>query len=94
MSLLSLINYEFGPDEPLPFVHIRQLGQGAYGVVDEVWALDPRGKKSRETYARKSIQISRDLPMEDIHNEVAILQKLRHKHIVVYRLWISSIWRD
>lgn len=62
------------------FVSKKHLGRGSYGEVDEV-----RELSTGASYARKHIHLDSDKPSEiianEVKNEVAIMQKLRHLHI-------------
>ena len=62
------------------FVSIRALGGGSFGEVDEV-----REISTGASYARKHIHLRADRPPDvianEVQNEVAIMQKLRHPHI-------------
>lgn len=77
------------------FEHIRDLGRGSYGVVDEV-----REVTTGSVYARKSIP--RNIPGQDseiienrVKNEVHIMGKrLRHNHIASVNIYFrdDSFW--
>lgn len=62
------------------FISKRHLGRGSYGEVDEV-----RELSTGASYARKHIHLDSDKPSDvianEVKNEVAIMQKLRHLHI-------------
>lgn len=63
------------------FEHLRELGRGAYGVVDEI-----REITTGSVYARKSVPIhingqDSDIIEKRVINEVGIMTKLRHNHI-------------
>jgi serine/threonine protein kinase len=66
----------------LPFKSLRGLGQGGYGIVDEVTS-----SSSEETYARKTIrsrQASHNTTsyISQLRNELRILKKLNHPHLI------------
>jgi hypothetical protein len=67
----------------IPWEHVDYLGKGAFGWVEKVKWKHP----SSEThlYARKTIQSfgwNASQELASIQNEVSIIQKLRHRHIV------------
>ena len=67
-------------DVPVKFIPLRSLGRGSYGNVDEV-----RELSTGASYARKRITVNSDksshVIANEVKNEVAIMQKLRHLHI-------------
>src|SRR5579862_7523824 len=67
---------EFLTEEIVPLEHVRDLGRGAHGIVDEVRC---RG----ELVARKKIVYKKE-QSQGVRNELDILQKLgdEHKHII------------
>jgi len=67
-------------EDSLPFKHIRLLGHGSLGTVDEVELA-----KSACRLARKSIRLagaSREFYMNIVEKEVRALKRLSHQHIV------------
>lgn len=71
------------------FVWKRRLGQGSYGEVDEV-----RELSTGAMYARKHIHLdakkSREIIANEVLNEVAIMQKLRHLHIATVLFYLKD----
>ena len=71
------------------FVSHKFLGSGSYGEVDEV-----RELSTGASYARKHIHLDNDKPSEtianEVRNEVAIMQKLRHQHIVTVLFYLKE----
>ena len=71
------------------FVSHRFLGDGSYGEVDEV-----RELSTGASYARKHIHLDHNKPSEtianEVRNEVAIMQKLRHQHIVMVLFYLKE----
>ena len=71
------------------FVSIRYLGNGSYGEVDEV-----REVSTGASYARKHIHLDTDKPSEtvanEVKNEVAVMQKLRHRHIATVLFYLKD----
>ncbi|KAJ8111423.1 hypothetical protein OPT61_g5976 [Boeremia exigua] len=59
----------------IPLQHLRELGYGASGVVDQV-------RCRRINLARKKIRCTKELTREEAAAEVAHLQRLQHRHIV------------
>lgn len=71
------------------FVSKRTLGSGSYGEVDEV-----RELSTGASYARKHIHLDSDKPADvianEVKNEVAIMQKLRHLHIATVLFYLKD----
>ena len=71
------------------FVSIRSLGNGSFGEVDEV-----RESSTGASYARKHIHLDSDKPpdviADEVKNEVAIMQKLRHLHIATVLFYLKE----
>lgn len=67
----------------------RKLGRGSYGEVDDV-----RGLSTGNSYARKHIHLEADRPPEvifnEVKNEVAVMQKLRHLHIATVLFYFKE----
>ncbi|OCK75092.1 kinase-like protein [Lepidopterella palustris CBS 459.81] len=76
----------FEQGEEIPFKHVRPLGRGAFGVVDEVEYLQGRpgaATNAPATYARKVVQNTGSLHnYRMIQDEIDLLKRLRHKHVV------------
>ena len=67
------------------FVTTDFLGNGTYGSVEEVRALQTNGVEAGRLYARKSVKIIDGNPLHNLQKlkeEADILRKLRHRHIV------------
>ena len=71
------------------FVSKKPLGRGSYGEVDEV-----RELSTGASYARKHIHLDADRPPDvianEVRNEVAIMQKLRHLHIATVLFYFKE----
>ncbi|KAL8718630.1 MAG: hypothetical protein Q9225_004248 [Loekoesia sp. 1 TL-2023] len=71
------------------FASNRALGSGSFGDVDEV-----RELTTGISYARKHIHIEGSRPNEvvadEVKNEVAIMQKLRHSHIATVLFYLKE----
>lgn len=71
------------------FISRHVLGRGSYGEVDEV-----RELSTGASYARKHIHLDADRPSDvienEVKNEVAIMQKLRHLHIATVLFYIKE----
>ena len=71
------------------FVSKRPLGNGSYGEVDEV-----REISTGASYARKHIHLDTEKPPEtianEVKNEVAVMQKLRHLHIATVLFYLKE----
>ena len=71
------------------FVSKKFLGRGSYGEVDEV-----RELSTGSSYARKHIHLDADRPRhlieDEVKNEVAIMQKLRHLHIATVLFYVKE----
>ena len=71
------------------FVSIKSLGNGSYGEVDEV-----RELSTGASYARKHIHLdpdkSSDTIANEVKNEVASMQKLRHLHIATVLFYVKE----
>ena len=76
-------------DVHVRFVSLRLLGRGSYGDVDEV-----RELSTGASYARKHIHFnsstSSDVVADEVRNEVAIMQKLRHLHIATVVFYLKE----
>ena len=75
-------HYDLSEGEKVPFVHIRVLGHGGFGLVEEV-----RSIMTSEVFARKTIKNEIDESLAEVRekflNEVRIIQRLsNHRHIV------------
>jgi hypothetical protein len=73
---------EYANREAVPFITIKQLGHGSWGIVD---AVRPINGEKEVILARKLIQLrgvarKRVLPL--IQKEVAILKELKHENII------------
>ena len=62
-----------------PYKHVADLGDGGYGIVDKV-------ELGGKVYARKQIRITtgrdRDRMLQAIQKEFAVLDRLKHPHII------------
>ena len=72
------------------FEHLRDLGKGSYGNVDEV-----RETTTGTVYARKSIPIvsmgqDKETIAERVNNEADIMRQLRHNHIASVNMLFRS----
>jgi serine/threonine protein kinase len=85
---MAEIFLEYTNPSQVPFQPIKTLGHGGYGYVEEVCHIS-----SGTVFARKSIRIrasqATDIT-EAVQKEVAIVQRLRHAHIVT----IHSAYRE
>ncbi len=81
----------YASENDVPYKHVKILGRGTFGWVDEVEG--PNKIKGipdtwggfNEVFARKSIPLSRKKLTDNsasIRNEVDIISKLRHQHLV------------
>jgi serine/threonine protein kinase len=68
---------EFLRDETIPLTEHGFLGRGAFGDVHKVKTIGPSIEM-----ARKQIYCNRRITMTEVKNEVAILEKLRHRHVI------------
>lgn len=69
-------------EKDVPLEKVTELGKGGYGFVDRV-----RSTISHEEYARKLLPRGRNFKkdkamLKEFENELAILKKLSHRHIV------------
>lgn len=72
----------YNQSSDIPFIHQSILGEGSFGWVDLVKRQDRSGHA--KFFARKSIRIrpgQTESQLQSIHNEVSIVNRLRHKHI-------------
>jgi serine/threonine protein kinase len=62
-----------------PYMHIADLGDGAYGIVDKV-------ERDGRMFARKKIRLSpgrdREKSLRATQREFAILKRLKHRHVI------------
>jgi serine/threonine protein kinase len=71
------------------FESVRELGQGSFGVVDEVFCIP-----TMQTYARKITPFPHT-SSSDVMSEQKILQRLNHQHIIKFVGFYaagSSVW--
>jgi serine/threonine protein kinase len=85
-------DYEDVEDTQLPYEHVRTLGHGHSGSVEEV-----RDKHTKKTYARKTIQVPHTKARKKertkvFQNEVKIIRGLgKHRHIVsVFATYVTK----
>ncbi|KAL6228739.1 kinase-like domain-containing protein [Aspergillus navahoensis] len=75
---------EYAEESLIPFRHLQPIATGVAGIVDEV--VGTAGEFEGRTYARKTIMLHGTKSQKDqlasIENEVRILRKLRHCHVV------------
>ncbi|KAI9867428.1 MAG: hypothetical protein M1813_008986 [Trichoglossum hirsutum] len=77
-------HHDYERSEDVPYKSIRGLGHGAFGVVDEIEAAPGRAPVQGR-FARKIIKIPPSVSSrvrEHIRNEVDIVKRLSHHHIV------------
>ncbi|KAH0543036.1 hypothetical protein FGG08_002644 [Glutinoglossum americanum] len=75
----------YNDENQIPYKHIGFLGTGGYGAVDKV--VRTSGPHQGQIYARKNILLSgnaskRERGQADIRNEVEIVKRVRHGHVV------------
>jgi calcium/calmodulin-dependent protein kinase I len=68
----------------------RTLGAGTYGIVRE--ADGPDGKCAVKIILKKNVRGNEQM----VYDEMAMLQKMKHKHIVKFMEWFESkvCWRE
>ncbi|KAI9747646.1 MAG: target of Sbf, partial [Chaenotheca gracillima] len=73
------------PEGDDPFIHIKSLGVGGFGVVDMV-----RGKPSSpvpgRVFARKTVLVGSQLAFDEAFREVQNVKRLKHPHIITVAL--------
>ena len=62
----------------------KTLGAGTYGIVRE--ADSPEGKVAIKIILKKNVRGNEQM----VYDELALLQRLRHPHIVRFRDWFES----
>jgi serine/threonine protein kinase len=87
-------DYENVDEEQLPYTHVKNLGHGHSGNVEEV-----RDKHTNKTYARKTISIPHSKAKKGertkvFQNEVKIIRGLKnHRHIVsVFATYVTKCY--
>ncbi|KAH0550949.1 hypothetical protein GP486_007686, partial [Trichoglossum hirsutum] len=83
-QVVDLRHRDYEPNEDVPYRPIRTLGSGGFGFVDEVEA-DPDRAPVHGRFARKVIRIPASVScraQERIKNEVNIVRRLNHPHVV------------
>ncbi|KAG4433311.1 hypothetical protein IFR05_011208 [Cadophora sp. M221] len=83
---------KYKTSEKLPFKHIKLLGHGAYGIVDEV-TYSGISKAPSRVFARKVILVIRGrgiTVLENFRQEVSINRRLRHPHTTSL-LWTYEV---
>ncbi|KAI9762606.1 MAG: hypothetical protein M1840_001199 [Geoglossum simile] len=75
------LHRRYTPNERTPFRFVKHLGDGGEGSVD---AVELCSNGQRQTYARKLFKLREDdsRSKDQILNEVLIIRRLRHVHIV------------
>ncbi|RYN24847.1 hypothetical protein AA0113_g6900 [Alternaria arborescens] len=72
----------FSNPDDLPFKKIAELGKGGYGFVDKVLSTVTYREYARKLIPRgRTFRQDRDL-LRDFENELQVLKKLSHQHIV------------
>ena len=67
----------------------RTLGAGTYGIVRE--ADGPEGKCAVKIILKKNVRGNEQM----VYDEMAMLQKMKHKHIVKFMEWFESkVWNN
>ncbi|KAH0558969.1 hypothetical protein GP486_004413 [Trichoglossum hirsutum] len=75
----------------VPFRHLGELGRGNVAIVDRVERTAPcpplsdHPGQGRE-YARKVLKVSRFQRLDEIYDEISVVKRLRHHHVVAVRL--------
>jgi serine/threonine protein kinase len=81
--VLKLEHSDYDSMEQVPFKALRVLGHGSFGIVEEVEFSHPT---SRQLFARKLVRIpassSKPSVLSMLQNEVDIMKRLSHLHIV------------
>lgn len=92
------LNFREGDDidvehpEQLPFVHVRLLGHGHSGTVEEVKDITTGALFARKTIAIPAMRRARHERSHTFHNEVRTIRRLdQHRHVVrVFATYITS----
>ncbi|CAN9081049.1 unnamed protein product [Alternaria alternata] len=72
----------FSNPDDLPFKKIAELGKGGYGFVDKVLSTVSHREYARKLIPRgRTFRQDRDV-LRDFENELQVLKKLSHRHIV------------
>lgn len=74
---------EFHRNEHIPLEDGRTLGVGGAGRVYKVTWTNPITKK-KVSFARKSVYLTNSWPRDAVQNEITLLKKLTHHHIVSF----------
>lgn len=85
----------FTESQQIPFKHVEIIGNGGVGVVEEVTGSSQAfsgGKFARKTIKLHETPVDRATQIRELNNEVAILKKFQHKHIV--QLIMAYMFRD
>ncbi|KIW04098.1 calcium/calmodulin-dependent protein kinase [Verruconis gallopava] len=88
MSLTNMINRLHGQPESYEkkakYTFGRTLGAGTYGIVRE--ADGPNGKCAVKIILKKNVRGNEQM----VYDEMEMLQKMKHKHIVRFEEWFES----
>jgi len=88
-NLPSIMHKDMNRELEVSFISQKHLGNGSFGDVDEVQELT-----TGAIYARKHIHLDKEKPAEvikeEVKNEVAIMQKLRHRHIASVLFYVKK----
>jgi hypothetical protein len=90
----SGLHQYFSKDEPLPFEHLRYLGGGGAGEVDEVESLTSYKTYARKRYRRVGESAKAKRGRSSFQKEIEILKQLKHSHCVEYVGHNSQTFRD
>lgn len=86
MDLAIRTSYAIYASRQMPFTRVRELGRGAFAVVDEVrppkWTQELGHNFDGRTFARKVLKVPRRQKREEVLAEMEIAAKLRHYHHV------------
>lgn len=76
-------------DATAHYISIGHLGRGVFGDVDEVQAVSggARYARKRITFYAESAASGHE---KEVLNEISIMEKLRHQHIVSVRFWLQE----
>ncbi|KAH0548623.1 hypothetical protein GP486_007833 [Trichoglossum hirsutum] len=72
----------FAGDQPLPFESRANLGVGSFGQVDKVVSVVSRKEYARRRIHRREIFEQAQMSMESYINELEVLKRIQHPHIV------------
>ena len=82
----GLTHWTFTKERRPPFIYVENVGSGGFSIVNSVERAANTAEASNKTYAQKIFRIPndgrRDEYLRMIQNEIDVIRKLKHPHII------------